>query len=192
MVGAPGPSALVPHGSQMGTSGGRCRRYRQHPLGGTTIDISNFGGARCWTCCQHPQEAHRRHLQHRWWPLPDLPPVPPGGPPSRSSTSVVADVRPAASTPLGAHHQRLQLRWWLLPDLPPAPPQEGTIDVSNFSGGRCWTYRQHLLGGPPSTSPTSGPLAPSMHDRECVGVRAWVRVRQHAQGSAFLRGELRC
>jgi hypothetical protein len=69
------------------------------PPRGPTIDISNFGGARCWTCRQHPQEAHRRHLQHRWWPLPDLPPVPPGGPPSRSSTLVVAAVGPAASTP---------------------------------------------------------------------------------------------
>jgi hypothetical protein len=103
------------------------------PPRGPTIDISNFGGARCWTCRQHPQEAHRRHLQHRWWPLPDLPPVPPGGPSSRSSTSVVADVRPAASTPLGAHHRRLQLRWWLLPDLPSAPPPRRAPSTSPTS-----------------------------------------------------------
>jgi hypothetical protein len=28
------------------------------------------------------------------------------------------------------------------------------IDVSNFGGGHCRTYRQHPPGGPPSTSPT--------------------------------------
>jgi hypothetical protein len=130
-VGAPGPSALVPHGSQMGTSGGHCRRYRQHPLGGPpltsptsvapaagpaastprrpTVDIFNIGGGRCRTYRRYPQGARRRGLQLRWWPMSDLLPAPPWGP---------------------------------------------TIDVSNSVGGRCRTYRQHPLGGPPLTSPT--------------------------------------
>jgi hypothetical protein len=67
---------------------------------GPAIDVSNSGGGRYRTCCQHP----------------------PGGPPSTSPTLVVAAAGPAASNPQGAHHQRLQLRWWLLPDLPTAPP----------------------------------------------------------------------
>jgi hypothetical protein len=64
-----------------------------------------------------------------------------GGPPSTSSTSVVAAAGPADSNPQG-----------------PA------IDVSNFVGGRCRTCRQHPPGGPPSTSSTlvvvaAGPAA---------------------------------
>jgi hypothetical protein len=79
-----------------------------------------------------PQEAHRRCLQHQWWPLPDLPPAPLKGLPLTSSTSVVAAVGPAASTPRG-----------------PA------VDVFNISGGRCRKSRQQPTGGPPSTSPVS-------------------------------------
>jgi hypothetical protein len=56
MVGAPGPSALAPHGSRMGTGGGHCRGYRQHP-----------------------ERGRHRHLQLWWWSLPDLPPAPPRG-----------------------------------------------------------------------------------------------------------------
>jgi hypothetical protein len=44
---------------------------------GPAIDVFNFGGSRCWTCRQHPLE----------------------GPPSMSSSSVVAAVEHAASTP---------------------------------------------------------------------------------------------
>jgi hypothetical protein len=136
-----------------------------HPKG-PAIDVFNFSGGRCRTCRQQP----------------------PGGPPSTSSTSVVDVVGHAASTPQGARHQRLQLRWWTLPDLPPAPPrgpaidvfnfdggrcrtyrqhpQGPTIDVFNFGGGRCWTCHQHPPGGPLSTSSTSvviavGPPAPA-------------------------------
>jgi hypothetical protein len=135
---------------------------------GSTIDVSNFGGDRCRTCRQHPQGAHHRRLQLRWWPLPDLPPsphegppstsptsvvaatgpaasAPQGGPSSTSSTSVVAAIGPTASTPQWVRHRHLQLQWWPLPDLPPAPPE-----------------------GPPSTSPTSvvaaaGPAASTRH-----------------------------
>jgi hypothetical protein len=40
-------------------------------------------------------------------------------------------------------------------DLSPSPPRGPAIDVFNFGGGQCGTYRQHLPGGPPSTSSTS-------------------------------------
>jgi hypothetical protein len=66
--------------------------------------------------------------------------------PSTSSTSVVAAVGPAASTPQGVRHRRLQLRWWPLSDLPSAPPRGSAIDVFNFDGGRCRTCRQHPQG----------------------------------------------
>jgi hypothetical protein len=133
---------------------------------GPAIDVSNFSGGRCRTCRQHPPGGRHRRLQLRWWPLPDMPTAPsrgpaidvsnfgggccrtcrqhpPGGPPSTSSTSMVAAVRHASSTPQGAYYRRLQLQWWLLPDLPAAPLKGPTIDVSNFAGGYCRTYRQH-------------------------------------------------
>jgi hypothetical protein len=106
-----------------------------------------------------------------------IPPWMQGGPPSTSSTLVVAAAGPAVSTllgpaidisdsgggryrtccqnPQGASHRRLQLRWLPLPDLPPAPLRAPAINVSNSGGGRCQTYCQQTLGGPPSTSPTS-------------------------------------
>jgi hypothetical protein len=87
---------------------------------GPAIDVFNYGGGRYRTCRQHPLGAHCRCLQLWWWPLPDLPLAPPRGPPLTSSTLVVAAAGPAAST------QR-------------AP----AVDVFNFSGGRCRTYRQH-------------------------------------------------
>jgi hypothetical protein len=94
-----------------------------------------------------------------------------------SSTSVVAAIGHATSTPQGSaidvfnfdggrcrtcrqhpqgsRRQRLQLRWWPLSDLPPAPPKGPAIDVLNFGGGRCRTCRQHPPGGPLSTSSMS-------------------------------------
>jgi hypothetical protein len=72
-----------------------------------------------------------------------------------SPTSVVAAAEPTASTPQGARHRHLQLWWWPLLDMSAAPPRGPTIDVFNFGDGRSRTYWQHLLGGPPSTSPTS-------------------------------------
>jgi hypothetical protein len=125
-----------------------------------------------------PQGVRHQRLQLRWWPLPDMPPAPSrrsaidifnfgdgrcrtyrqhplGSPPSTSSTSVVVATGHTASTPRGDRHRRLQLRWWPLPDMLSAPPRGPAIDVSNFGGGRCQTCRQHPLGGPPSTSPTS-------------------------------------
>jgi hypothetical protein len=138
MVGAPRPSTPAPHGSWMGTGGGHYRRYRQHP-----------------------QRGYHRRLQLRWWPLPDLPLAPPGGPPSTSLTSMVGATGSTASSPQGGCHRRLQLRWWSLPDLPPAPPKGAANDVFNFGSGRCRTCRQHPTEGPPSTSPTFGPPAPA-------------------------------
>jgi hypothetical protein len=101
-----------------------------------------------------PQGARHRRLQLRWWQLPDLAAStprwsaidvfnfhddccrtcrqhPPGGPPSMSSTSVVAAARPTASTLRGPPSTSL------ISEPPaPAPP-----------------------GAPPSTSPTSEPPA---------------------------------
>jgi hypothetical protein len=94
----------------------------------------------------NPQGVRHRRLQLRWWPLPDLPPAPPRGPPSMSPTPVVAAVGPAASNPQGGRHRCLQLRWWLLPDLPSATPRGPAIDVSNSGGGCCRTFRLHPLG----------------------------------------------
>jgi hypothetical protein len=76
------------------------------PPRGPAIDVFNFNSGRCQTCRQHP----------------------PRGPPSTSSTSVVAAAGHAATTPRG-----------------PA------IDVFNFSGGRYRTCHQHPPGGTPST-----------------------------------------
>jgi hypothetical protein len=99
--------------------------------------------------------ARHRRLKPQWWPLPDMPPAPPrgpaidvfnfgggrcracrqhplGGPPSTSSTSMVAAAGHAGGTLHGARHQRLQHRWWPLSGMSTAPP-----------------------GGPPSKSPTS-------------------------------------
>jgi hypothetical protein len=135
---------------------------------GATIDIFSFGGGRCQTCCQHHLGARHQHLQLRRWPLPEIPIAPPGGPPSTSSTSVVAASGPATSTPQGARYGRLQLQWWPLSDLPPAPPGDPpstsptsvvaavrnpdstprgpAIDVFNSGGGRYWTCHKHPQG----------------------------------------------
>jgi hypothetical protein len=103
------------------------------PRRGPAIDVSNFGGGRYRTYRQHP----------------------PGGPPSTSSTSMVAAARHAGSTPQGACHRHFELRWWPLPNMPGAPHRGSAIDVSNFGGGRCRPCRQHPPGGLPSTSSTS-------------------------------------
>jgi hypothetical protein len=96
-----------------------------------------------------------------------------GGPPSTSSTSVVAAVGrcrqhslrgPAINIfnfgggrcrtlppapPRGACHRCLQLRWWSLSDLAASiPPRGPAIDVFNFSGGRCRTLPPHPPQGP--------------------------------------------
>jgi hypothetical protein len=92
---------------------------------GPAIVVFNFSGGRCRKSRQHPQGAHHRRLQLRWWPLL-------GVPPSMSPTLVVASARPADNTPQGARHQHLQLQWWPLPKILTAP-----------------------LGGMPSTSSTS-------------------------------------
>jgi hypothetical protein len=100
---------------------------------GPTINVSSFGGGCYRTYRQHPRGPRHRHLQLRWWLLPDLPPAPPG-----------------------VSHRHLQLRWWPLPEIPTAPPRGGaTIDVFIFGGGHCRKSRQHPLGGPSSTSSTS-------------------------------------
>jgi hypothetical protein len=62
-------------------------------------------------------------------------------------------------TPVVARHRRLQHRWWPLPDMPSAPPRRPATDVFNFGDDRCRTCHQYPPGGPPSTSPTSGPTA---------------------------------
>jgi hypothetical protein len=103
---------------------------------GSTIDVFNFGGGRCWRYRQHPQAAHHRCLQIRWWPLTEIPAAFPRG---------------AAIDVFNFGGARCR-RYWHHPSGGPA------IDVFNFSGGRCRRYQQHSPGGPPSMSPTSGHL----------------------------------
>jgi hypothetical protein len=97
--------------------------------------------------------AHHRRFQIWWWPLPDLPIAPPGGPPSISPTLVVAAAGPAASTP-GARHRHLQLRWWPLLDLPPAPPRGLPSTSPTSVVAAAGPTASNAPGGPPSTSPT--------------------------------------
>jgi hypothetical protein len=149
--------------------GERSQRYRQHPPGGlpstsstsvmaavgpvgstpkgSAIDVFNFGSGRCRRYRQHPLGACNRRLQLWWWPLPKIPPAPPGDLPSTFSTSVLAAAGPAVSTPQGFRHRRLQHRWWPLLDLPAAPPRGPAIDVSNF-----WTSSPVTSWGPLSTA----------------------------------------
>jgi hypothetical protein len=125
---------------------------------GPAVKVFNIGGGRYWKSRQQPPRGPP--LQHRWWPLPDLPPIAPRGPAIDVSSFgggrcrtyrqhpqgarhrrlqhrwwLLPDLPPAA--PRGAHHRHLHLRWWPLPDLLPAPSREPTIDVSNSGGGRC-------------------------------------------------------
>jgi hypothetical protein len=202
MVDASGPSALAPLGSSMGTGGGHCWRYRQHPPGGLPSTSPTLVVAAVGHVVSTPQGGRYQRLQIRWWPLSDLSPAPPrgltidvstlvvatagptastpeGGAPSTSPSSVVAVVGPVASTPQGTRHRRLQLRWWPLPDLPPTLPRGPAIDVFNFSGGRCRRYRQHPKGVP-STSPTSVVVAtgssastPQGSRHRCLQLQWW-------------------
>jgi hypothetical protein len=114
--GAPGSSAPAPPGNPSSTflsvDGERSRTSSSGTSHGSAIDVFSFGGG-CYPTASTPQ----------------------GGPPSTSSTSVVAAAGHAASTPQGARHRRLQLRWWPLPDLPPTPPRGPAINVFNFGGG---------------------------------------------------------
>jgi hypothetical protein len=149
--------------------GGHYRTCRQHPPGGPTIDIFNIGDGRCRKSQQQPQGVRHQRLQHRWWPLSNLPPAPPRGPtidvssfggdrcrtyhqhppgglPLTSSTSVVVVAGSADSTPQEARHRRLQLWWWPLLDLPTTPPRGPAIDVSNSGGGCYRKSRQHPQG----------------------------------------------
>jgi hypothetical protein len=109
----------------------------QHPPGGPTIDVFKFGGDRCRT----------------------LPPSPPRGPPSTSSTSVVTAVGPCRQHPQGGHHQRRQLRWWSLSDLAVSTPQGAHHRCLQL---RWWPQSDLPPAsprGPSSTSPTFEPPA---------------------------------
>jgi hypothetical protein len=88
VVAATGPTASTPRGPAIDVFKLRWWPLLEIPtatLRGAAINIFNIGGGRCQPCRQHP----------------------PGGLPSTSSTSVVAAVGPAASTPQGACHRRL-------------------------------------------------------------------------------------
>jgi hypothetical protein len=110
---------------RMGIGSGRCRRYWQHPSGGSPLTSLIFVVAAAGPAASTPYGVHHRRLQLLWWALLACLAAPSGGPPSTSSTSVVATAKYVGSTPQGA-----------------------AIDVFNFGGGRCRTYRQHSLGGP--------------------------------------------
>jgi hypothetical protein len=119
---------------------------------------------------------HRRHLQSRWWTLPEPPAMPPRAP----AIDVVFNLggghcRTRWQHPQRAHHQRhLQPRWWMISDPLAAPPRGPchqrrlqnsvpdavgptgsaprgpTIDIIlNLGGGCRQTHWQRPLGGPP-------------------------------------------
>jgi hypothetical protein len=111
-----------------------------------------------------PQGARHRHLQLRWWQLPDLPPAPPGGLPSTSSTSVVPAVGPTASTPQGARHRCLQLldlQLWHLMDLGWGPLVAAVGDIDNTPQGACHR-RLQLQWWPVSDLPPAPPRRPAI------------------------------
>jgi hypothetical protein len=147
IVGAPGPSALAPHRSQMGTGGGRCWRYQQHPSEGPPSMSPTSVVVVVIPADSTPQGARHRRLQLWWWPLLDMPAAPPRGPTIYVANFGGGRCRTCRQHPQGTRHRRLQLRWWSLPDLSPAPP-----------------------GGPSSTSPTSGPPASAPPGARCQHV----------------------
>jgi hypothetical protein len=55
--------------------------YVSMPPRGPTIDVFfNLSGGRCRRRQHPPGARHRRHLQHRWWMLPNPSVAPPRGP----------------------------------------------------------------------------------------------------------------
>jgi hypothetical protein len=149
-------------------SGGRCRRYRQHPpLGppstsstsmvaaarpaastprGSAINVCNIDGGRCRNSQQHPTGARHQRLQLWWWPLPEISTAPPGGPPSTSSTSVVVTVGPPDSTPPAGSPSTSPTSMVAVAEPPDNTPRGLAINVFNFGGGRCQKSQQHPLG----------------------------------------------
>jgi hypothetical protein len=109
--------------------GGACCRSTNSTPRGPANDVFISSGGCCWPSASTPQGAHHRHLQLQWRPLPVYRHNPPGGPPSVSSTSVVATV-----------------------GLPIATPRGPAIDVFNFGGDRCRSTNSTPRGGPPSMS----------------------------------------
>jgi hypothetical protein len=69
------------------SGGGRCRTCRQQPPGGPPLMSPNSVVTATGPVDSIPQEARHRHLQLRWWSLPDLPPATPRGPAINVSNS---------------------------------------------------------------------------------------------------------
>jgi hypothetical protein len=122
-VGLPTASPRGPAINVFNFGGGCCRSTNSTPRGPANDVFISSGGC-CWPSASTPQGAHHRHLQLQWRPLPVYRHNPPGGPPSVSSTSVVATV-----------------------GLPIATPRGPAIDVFNFGGDRCRSTNSTPRGG---------------------------------------------
>jgi hypothetical protein len=140
------------------------------------------------------QGARHRRLQLRWWPLPDLSPAPPGGPPLTSSTLVVAAARPAASTPRGPAIDVFNFGGGRCRKYRQHPPRRPAINIFNFGGGRCRTCHQHPQGAhhrclqlrwwPLLEIPIAPPREPAINVFNFGGGHCRI-CRQHPLGNIF-------
>jgi hypothetical protein len=90
--------------------GGRCRKYRQHLLGGPPSISSTSMVVAARNTDNTPYVACHRRLLHRWWPLREILTAPPGA----------------------CHRRRLQLRWWLLSEIPTTPLEGPSLTSSTL------------------------------------------------------------
>jgi hypothetical protein len=112
---------------------------------GPTVDVFNIDGGRCRTYRQHPQGAHHRHLQLRWWPLPEILTSTPRGPTIDVFNIGGGRCRTCRQHPQGVRHLRLQLRWWPLSEIltatPRGPPSTSSTSVVVAAGPAASTPR---------------------------------------------------
>jgi hypothetical protein len=129
VVATAGPAASTPRGSAIDVfnfDGGRYRTLPPTHPRGLVIDVFNFGGGRYRICCQHPPE----------------------GPSSTCSTSMVAAIGPAASTPPGAPPSMSPTS----KPLAPAPLGGPPSTFLSVDGEHSWTSSSGTSRGPPSTA----------------------------------------
>jgi hypothetical protein len=123
---------------------------------GAAVKVFNIGGGRYWKSRQQPPRGPP--LQHRWWLLPDLPPIAPRGPAIDVSSFGGGRCRTYRQHPQGARHRRLQLRWWprrflawMVSDpgpSAPAPPEGPPLMFLSVDGVRSPTSSSGTFRGP--------------------------------------------